>query len=125
MNNDTRPINLDLTKFAWPVTAIASIMHRIAGVVLFAGMVFLLYALDMSLDSEESFELLKSTMSTPLGKFMTWGVLSALGYHIVAGFKHYLMDLGFAETFEGAIIAARTTLLLSVILIGLLAVWVF
>ena len=30
-----RPVNLDLTTFHFPVTAIASILHRVCGVILF------------------------------------------------------------------------------------------
>ena len=32
-----RPVNLDLTTFRFPVTAIASILHRVCGVILFFG----------------------------------------------------------------------------------------
>ena len=46
-----RPINLALTKFKFPLAAIASITHRITGVLLFVGIAFLLYLLDQSLTS--------------------------------------------------------------------------
>ncbi|MCH1448834.1 MAG: succinate dehydrogenase, cytochrome b556 subunit, partial [Litoricolaceae bacterium] len=32
-----RPVNLDLTTFSFPITAIASILHRVSGVILFFG----------------------------------------------------------------------------------------
>ena len=35
---DTRPVNLDLTKFSFPITAIASIMHRICAVISWVGL---------------------------------------------------------------------------------------
>ena len=38
-----RPINLSLTKFSFPLAAIASITHRITGILLFVGIAFLLY----------------------------------------------------------------------------------
>ena len=34
-----RPVNLDLTTFRFPITAIASILHRVCGVILFFGTV--------------------------------------------------------------------------------------
>jgi len=37
-----RPVNLDLGTFRFPITAIASIMHRISGVILFFGSFILL-----------------------------------------------------------------------------------
>ncbi|MFT5929522.1 MAG: succinate dehydrogenase / fumarate reductase cytochrome b subunit, partial [Candidatus Azotimanducaceae bacterium] len=51
MQNDHRPTNVnpsDLLAFAWPITALASIMHRATGVILFLGVAFALYALEMS-----------------------------------------------------------------------------
>lgn len=127
MKQNSRPINVgigDLLSFKWPITAISSIMHRVAGVVLFIGVAFMLYALDLSLSSEQEFISLKEMMVSPLGKMITWGLLSALGYHFVAGIKHLLMDMGVGETLEGAQFAAKTTLFFSAVLIALAAIWV-
>ena len=128
MEQDNRPINVgiaDLMSLRWPVTAIASIAHRIAGGVLFAGVALMLFALDMSLSSEAGFESLKAMMLVPVGKLITWALLSALAYHLVAGVKHLFMDLGFGETLEGGVFAARLTLFFSAILIVLAAIWVY
>ena len=127
MKQNSRPINVgigDLVSFKWPITAITSITHRVAGVVLFIGVAFMLYALDLSLSSEQEFIALKEMMVSPLGKMITWGLLSALGYHFVAGIKHLLMDMGVGETLEGAQFAAKTTLFFSAVLIALAAIWV-
>jgi succinate dehydrogenase / fumarate reductase cytochrome b subunit len=110
--------------FRWPITAIASITHRVAGAVLFVGIAFLLFALDISLSSEAGFETLKAAMTSPLGMFITWGLLAALAYHFVAGIKHLIMDMGIGETLEGGQFAAKTTLFFAAILIALAAVWV-
>ena len=110
--------------FAWPITALASILHRIAGVVLFIGVGFGLYALDLSLGSEADFDSLKAMIKSPFGMIVTWGMLAALAYHFIAGIKHLLMDWGIGETLEGSKFAARVTLLLAGILIFLAAVWV-
>jgi succinate dehydrogenase / fumarate reductase cytochrome b subunit len=127
VKNDHRPINVnptDLMSFAWPITALASILHRVAGVVLFLGVGFGLYALDVSLASEAGFESLKAGIKSPIGMFVTWGLLAALAYHFVAGIKHLLMDWGVGETLEGSKLAARVTLLIASILIILAAIWV-
>ncbi|MBL4679689.1 MAG: succinate dehydrogenase, cytochrome b556 subunit [Pseudomonadales bacterium] len=110
--------------FAWPITALASIVHRIAGVVLFVGVGFGLYALDISLSSESGFEAIKGMIKSPFGMFVTWGLLAALAYHFVAGIKHLLMDWGVGETLEGSKFAAKVVLLFSAILISLAAIWV-
>jgi succinate dehydrogenase / fumarate reductase cytochrome b subunit len=127
VKQNSRPINVgigDLVSFKWPITAITSITHRVAGVALFIGVAFMLYALDLSLSSEQEFISLKEMMVSPLGKMITWGLLSALGYHFVAGIKHLLMDMGVGETLEGAQFAAKTTLFFSAVLIALAAIWV-
>ena len=127
MKHNSRPINVgfgDLASFKWPITALSSITHRVAGVVLFIGVAFMLYALDLSLSSEEGFISLKEMMVSPVGKIITWVLLSALAYHFVAGIKHLLMDMGVGETLEGAQFAAKTTLFFSAVLIALAAIWV-
>ena len=127
MNNDHRPINVDpsdLMAFAWPITALVSITHRIAGVVLFAGIAFGLYALQISLASAEGFARLQAMMQSPFGMFVTWGLLAALAYHFVAGIKHLLLDFGIAESLEGSRFAARVAIMFSVILILLAGIWV-
>ena len=128
MKHDSRPINVgmsDLMSFKWPITAIASITHRIAGGVLFVGIGLLLFALEMSLSSEAGFEALKAMMSSSFGKLVTWAFLSALAYHLVAGVKHLVMDLGYGETLEGGVFASRLTLLLSAILIVIVGIWLY
>jgi succinate dehydrogenase / fumarate reductase cytochrome b subunit len=127
VKHNSRPINVgigDLASFKWPITALSSITHRVAGVVLFIGVAFMLYALDLSLSSEEGFISLKEMMVSPVGKIITWGLLSALAYHFVAGIKHLLMDMGFGETLEGAQFAAKVTLFFSAALVVLAAIWV-
>lgn len=127
MKQNSRPINVgigDLMGFAWPITAIASITHRVAGVVLFIGIGFALFALEVSLTDELAFGSLKAMITSPLGKLITWGLLSALAYHFVAGIKHLIMDSGVGETLEGGIFAARVTIFFSAILIVLAAIWV-
>jgi succinate dehydrogenase / fumarate reductase cytochrome b subunit len=127
VKDNSRPINVgigDLMSFRWPITAITSIAHRVSGVVLFVGVGFLLFALQMSVSSNTGFESLVAMIASPLGKFITWGLLSALAYHFVAGIKHLLMDRGWGETLEGATLAARLTVFFSAILIALAALWV-
>ena len=124
MKRDQRPINVgigDLLQFRWPVIALASISHRIAGVVLFVGLAVLLYALEVSLSSEAGFETVKTWTNSAVGKVITWGLLSALAYHFVAGVKHLILDGSDAESLLAATWAARITLAVSAILMGLAA----
>lgn len=94
-----------------------SIVHRVTGLILFVGIAILIYMLDQSLRSEESFASLQETLSGGFVKLIVWGVLSALIYHFVAGIKHLLMDFGIGETLESAQLGAKITIAISVVLI--------
>ena len=108
-----------------PLTAWASIAHRASGVFIFAGIAVLLWALDASLKSPESFDALLECLASPLVKLILWAVVSGLIYHSVAGVKHLVMDFGIGETMEGGILGARITIALSAVLILIAGVWIW
>ncbi|MDU1086022.1 MAG: succinate dehydrogenase, cytochrome b556 subunit [Leclercia adecarboxylata] len=74
-----RPVNLDLKTIRFPVTAIASILHRVSGVITFVAVGILLWLLGTSLSSpgylEETFEAGKRTANI---SFVITVVLSLL-----------------------------------------------
>jgi len=100
-------------------------VHRITGVALFVGVAILMYALDLSLVSEESFNSVKECFDGLFVKLIIWGVLSALLFHMVAGFKHLLMDMGIGETLEGGELGAKLVIVFSVVLILLAGAWLW
>tara|TARA_R100000750_G_scaffold38361_1_gene24701 strand:- start:46 stop:312 length:267 start_codon:yes stop_codon:yes gene_type:complete len=79
-------------------------------------MVFLVWALDMSLRSPEDFAVLQDTLTGPLAKLILWAVVAGLIYHALAGIKHIIMDFGIGESFEGGALGARLVIGLSVVL---------
>ncbi len=123
--NSNRPKNLDLTTIELPLPAKASILHRISGFALFFAVAFMLTALNASLESAESFAELKATFDNGLAKVIIWLILSALGYHLVAGIKHLFMDAGIGESKEGGKVGAIITLVGGAIVIALAGVWVW
>ena len=123
--NDKRPVNLDLSQFSFPLPALTSIVHRATGIILFVGIAILMYILELSLSSEEGFNSVKECLDGFFVKFIIWGILSGLLYHLVAGTKHLLMDLGIGETLEGGILGAKITIVVSVVLILLAGVWLW
>lgn len=122
---DHRPKNLELATIHMPITAIASILHRITGIMLFVAVGFLVWALSLSLESRQGFDQTVAIMTHPLAKLVTWGILSLVIYHLFAGIKHLIMDAGFAETKEGGPLAAKITLVLTVVVIVLMGIWVW
>ena len=125
---DKRPRNLGISQilaYQLPLQGIASILHRITGLFLFLSIPLLLYLLQQSLASPESFVALKGMLGNFLVKFVVWGILVCFIYHLIAGIKHLIMDFGFAETKTGSHIAAQTTLVLTVILALWIGVWLW
>jgi succinate dehydrogenase / fumarate reductase cytochrome b subunit len=123
--NDKRPVNLDIGSISLPVTAWVSLMHRASGVFLFAGIALLIYMLDESLSSQESFVALKENLASPGAKFAVWFVMAGMIYHTVAGVKHLIMDFGFGETMEGGVLGARLTIASSIVLSIFAGVWIW
>ncbi|AIR90346.1 succinate dehydrogenase, cytochrome b556 subunit [Pseudomonas cremoricolorata] len=120
-----RPVNLDLRTIKLPITGITSFLHRVSGIILFLGLGIMLYALSNSLGSEEGFGEVKAYMTSPLAKFVAWGLLSALLYHLVAGVRHLIMDMGVGETLEGGRLGSKIIIAVSVVLIVLAGVWIW
>jgi succinate dehydrogenase / fumarate reductase cytochrome b subunit len=122
---DKRPVNLDIGTMRLPITAWTSITHRATGVFIFAGMAVLLWALDASLKSPESFADLQACLANPLMKLVIWAVVAGLIFHSVAGVKHLVMDMGIGESFEGGSRGARIVIIVSAVLILLAGVWIW
>jgi succinate dehydrogenase / fumarate reductase cytochrome b subunit len=115
-----RPVNLDLQTIRFPVTAIASILHRVSGVITFVAVGILLWLLGTSLSSPEGFAHAAAIMNSFFVKFIFWGILTALAYHVCGGIRHLLMDFGVIEESLAvgklsAYIAIGITVLLSIL----------
>ncbi len=124
MNTD-RPIYLSLTQFKFPLAAVASIAHRITGMLLFIGIAFLLYLLDLSLTSAQGLEDARELLAQPLPKLLLIAIVATLIYHFVAGIKHLFLDLDVGDTIEGGRLAAQLTILISIVSIVLAGIWLW
>ena len=78
-----RPVNLDLSTIKFPAAAKASILHRISGVVMLVSLAFLIWAFAVSLSGPEGFAQIENLMTSFIAKFIGWGILTALGFHII------------------------------------------
>jgi len=124
--NKKRPVNLDLRTIKQPLPAITSILHRVTGVALFFGAVFMLYLLGMSLESQQGFNAAVEMMENGFfAKLIAWGLVSALLYHFFAGVKHLVMDLGHCEELESGQKAAKATLIISGVACLISGVWIW
>ncbi|WP_413816357.1 succinate dehydrogenase cytochrome b556 subunit [Moritella sp.] len=111
-----RPINLDLQTISMPITAIASILHRISGVIMLVAVGILLWLLTESLSSEQGFQNAQEIVSGFFGTFILWGILTALAYHIAGGIRHLLMDMGYFEELESGALSAKVSFVATAVL---------
>ncbi|HKM98721.1 MAG TPA: succinate dehydrogenase cytochrome b556 subunit [Buttiauxella sp.] len=114
-----RPVNLDLTTMRFPVTAIASILHRVSGVITFVAVGILLWLLGQSLSSPEGFLVASAIMDSFFVTFIMWGILTALAYHVVVGIRHIMMDTGLLEE---TLIAGKRSAMISFVITVVLSI---
>lgn len=110
----SRPKHLDLTKIRFPVMAIVSGMHRISGAVLFLFIPLLLWLLQQSLSTPQTFEAFKSAVSAPLLKLILLGLLWAYLHHLCAGIRHLALDLDRGTELGAARASSQAVLAVSI-----------
>lgn len=123
--NANRPKNLNLTTISFPITAISSILHRITGILLFLLIPFSLHWLESSLASQAEFNALAECLNSVFAKIVIWGILSALFYHLFAGVRHIVMDLGFGESLEAGKRGSQLVILLAILVSIGIGVWLW
>ena len=89
-----RNIRIDqILSYRLPAAGIMSILHRISGAGLFLVLPFLIYLLQLSLDSETAYSKISILLSNPLIFFIMSGVIWSIIHHFFAGIRHLLLDM--------------------------------
>lgn len=120
----TRPKNLNLFTIRFPIPAIVSILHRLSGVFLFILIPFALWGLSFSL-TEYGFETIQEYMRSTWFKCIFWLLFIPFTYHLVAGIRHLVSDVGVGTTLKGGRLSALLTFIISVIVVLLIGVWLW
>jgi succinate dehydrogenase / fumarate reductase, cytochrome b subunit len=89
-----RPVFLNLARIRFPVGAVASIGHRISGLVLVCALPIGVLALERSLAAEAAFSSLLGALRSPLGRVVLAVTVWACAHHLFAGIRHLLSDVG-------------------------------
>ena len=117
-----RPKFLAVHEIRLPLPGFVSILHRISGAGLFLMLPFLLYLLDRSLGSPESFETYKSVVGNPLAKLLLLGLLWAYLHHFCAGIRFLLLDMHKGVDLKSARNSSRIVLVVSIVLTVIIGV---
>ena len=97
-----RPKNLDLTTIRLPLPGILSIIHRVSGAGIFLLLPALLWLLQSSLASAESYALARALVANPLVKLVLFGLIWLYLHHFCAGIRYLLLDLHKGVDLESA-----------------------
>jgi succinate dehydrogenase / fumarate reductase cytochrome b subunit len=88
-----RPLWYNLSPLNLPVPGLVSIFHRASGVLLFAGLIWFLFLLDMSLASEAGFARFRIYLGHVAVKVAMLVLLWAYLHHLCAGVRHLFLDI--------------------------------
>lgn len=111
-----RPKHLNLFQIKLPIAGVASILHRISGFGLFLMLPLLIWLLESSLGSPESFASLKSVAAHPLVKLLLIGLLWAFLHHFFMGIRILLIDIHIGVAKAQATASAKAVLAVSLVL---------
>jgi succinate dehydrogenase / fumarate reductase cytochrome b subunit len=121
-----RPKNLDLKSIRLPLPGIVSIIHRISGAGLFLLLPVLLWLLQSSLSSVETFAVVKDLVGNPLVKIILFGLLYLYLHHFCAGIRYLLLDLHKGVDLESARLSSKIVFVVSIaltLIIGAKILW--
>jgi len=111
-----RPKHLALHLIKLPLPGIVSILHRASGAALFLALPLLLWMLQHSLSSIETYTGLMELLAHPLAKLLLLGLLWAFLHHFCAGLRylaidlHWVRDLAQARSSSWAVLAVSLSL---------------
>lgn len=120
-----RPKFLNLAEIRLPLPGFASILHRVSGAALFLMLPLLIWLLQLSLGSAESFETLKAVTGNPLVKLILFGLLWAFLHHFCMGIRILLIDIHVGVEKQAARASAKAVLAVSLALTVILGAKLF
>jgi succinate dehydrogenase / fumarate reductase cytochrome b subunit len=115
----------ELKNYRMPLAAYVSILHRISGFAMFLALPLVLYMLQMSILSEDSFKYFAGIASHPLAKLVILGLAWSYFQHFCAGVRHLFMDLHLGLDKDSARKSAASVLAVSLFLTFLTALKLF
>lgn len=94
MTNTNRPLS-PFMMYRPQITSVLSILHRITGVCLSAGILLLVYWLVAVASGPESYALAHALLWSGLGRIFLMGWTFCFYYHLCNGIRHLAWDAGF------------------------------
>ncbi len=121
----SRPKNLNLLTVRFPLSAVMSVGHRAAGILLFLALPYFLYLLQLSLSGESGFLQVKNDLNNIWLKLVLLVFIWALAHHFVAGIRYFLLDLDIGIERQTAQKSALLVMILGVLVTAIAAFFLF
>lgn len=115
----------EIARYRLPLAGLVSILHRISGLLIFLLLPFLLYLLDNSLTSEDTFAYFKGFIQNPCIKIILVVLIWAYLHHFCAGIRHLAMDVHMSLDKHSAKNSAIWVFVISILLAVLFALKLF
>ncbi|SIQ24397.1 succinate dehydrogenase subunit C [Paracoccus thiocyanatus] len=116
VNRGNRPLSPHLQVYRLPIAAITSIMTRITGHALVAGILLITWWLVAAVTSPGAFAAADWVVRSWLGFIILTGSMWALWYHLLAGLRHLAYDAGYGLEIRQAQQSSRALIAGSVVL---------
>lgn len=117
MNSNSKlPLSPHLQIYRLPLTALLSITHRLSGVVLALGSVFLVWLLAAAADSAASYGQLVAQLGSWYGQVFLFAFVFSLYLHFCNGIRHLFWDVGLGFELETVALTAKLVIVCAIIL---------
>ena len=117
MNSNSKlPLSPHLQIYRLPLTALLSIAHRLSGVVLALGSVFLVWLLAAAADSAASYGQLVAQLGSWYGQVFLFAFVFSLYLHFCNGIRHLFWDVGLGFELETVDLTAKLVIVCAIIL---------
>ncbi len=120
-----RPKYLNLLAIRLPLPGVVSILHRVSGFGLFLLIPLLLWLLDSSLRSAESYAAVRAMFAHPLAKLLALGIIWAVLHHFFAGLRFLALDLHWGSELGTTRRVSKLVLVSSLVLTILAGAWLW
>jgi succinate dehydrogenase / fumarate reductase cytochrome b subunit len=89
-----RPLSPHLQVYKLPLTAILSITHRVTGVLLSFGLLYVVCLLSALASGPEAFASVQAVAASWWMRWLSWGFIYGLFFHLCHGVRHLIWDAG-------------------------------
>ena len=94
MEQRKRPLSPHLQVYRLPLTAVVSVIHRMTGMLLAAGLILFVISLAMIQGGASSYHAMQGFIQQAWVEIAIWLMVYALFFHLCHGVRHLIWDMG-------------------------------